>query len=92
MKTQILNSKGEPIVLTPQEVVRAQALQKKFRDEQLFNSLGFELNITTLTAMSKEKTNTPISQELVNLLEQIDNEWNLAERPAIKPRKNSRTK
>ena len=53
MKTQILNSKGEPIVLTPQEVVRAQALQKKFRDEQLFNSLGFELNITTLTAISK---------------------------------------
>ncbi len=40
----------------------------------------------------KTKTNEPITQELVDLLEQIDNDWKQAERPAIKPRKNSRTK
>ena len=34
--------------------------------------------------MNKEKTNTPIPQELVNLLEQIDNEWKQAERPVTK--------
>ena len=53
MKTQILNSKGEPIVLTPQELAHAAALQREFRAKELHNSLGFEINITTLTAISK---------------------------------------
>lgn len=53
MKSQILNSKGEPVILTPQELVRSQALQREFQSKELHNALGFELNITTLTAISK---------------------------------------
>jgi hypothetical protein len=53
MKTQIKGLNGEPIVLTPQELARANALQNKFRAEELHNALGFEINITTLTAISK---------------------------------------
>lgn len=53
MKTQILNSKGEPVVLTPQEIARCNALQREFKEKELHNALGFELNITTLTAISK---------------------------------------
>lgn len=53
MKTQILDASGKPVILTPQELIRAQALQNKFRTEELHNALGFELNITTLTAISK---------------------------------------
>lgn len=54
MKTQILDSvTGKPVLLTPQELVRAQALQNEFRAKELHNALGFELNITTLTAISK---------------------------------------
>ena len=52
MKTEILNSKGEPVVLTKQEEARAKILQAK-HGEEIRNSLGFELNITTLTAISK---------------------------------------
>ncbi|MBZ5673703.1 MAG: DUF2184 domain-containing protein [Acidobacteriia bacterium] len=53
MKTSVLDLKGNPIVLTPQEVARCNALQRKFRAEELHNALGFEINITTLTAISK---------------------------------------
>lgn len=45
--TQILNSKGEPIVLTAQEQNLAR------HNQQIVNSLGFEIDITTLTAISK---------------------------------------
>ena len=53
MKTQILGLDGKPIVLTPQELAHAAALQREFRAKELHNSLGFEINITTLTAISK---------------------------------------
>lgn len=52
MTTQILNAKGEPVRLTPQEISRAAMLQRKFAEE-IQNSLGYEINITTLTAISK---------------------------------------
>ena len=52
MKTQILNSKGEPILLNAQEQARAAVLQAKFNTE-LRNSLGYSIDITSLTAISK---------------------------------------
>lgn len=51
-KEQILNSKGEPIVLNRAEQARADSLQAQFGRE-IQNALGFEINITTLTAISK---------------------------------------
>lgn len=48
----ILNSKDEPIVLTPREQARVAVLQRQF-DRELRNSLGYEINITTLYAISK---------------------------------------
>lgn len=53
MKTSVLDSKGQPVVLTTQEVARCNALQAQFRRDELHNALGFEINITTLTAISK---------------------------------------
>lgn len=47
MKTQILNSKGEAIVLND-----AEAKQVK-RNQEIVNALGYEIDITTLTAISK---------------------------------------
>jgi hypothetical protein len=52
MKTQILNSKGEPVVLNQREAARAGALQLQY-DSQIKNSLGYDINITTLTTISK---------------------------------------
>jgi hypothetical protein len=52
MKTQILNSKGEPIVLNRQESARADVLQSQFNRE-IRNALGYEIDITSLTAISK---------------------------------------
>jgi Uncharacterized protein conserved in bacteria (DUF2184) len=52
MKTQVLNSKGEPILLNAQEQARATFLQAQFNNE-LKNALGYDINITTLTAISK---------------------------------------
>ena len=49
---QILNSKGQPIVLTPKEKFRADVLQAQF-DKELRNSLGYEINMTTLFSISK---------------------------------------
>lgn len=52
MQTQIMDSKGQPLLLTPQEQFRANVLQRKF-DTEIRNALGFEIDITTLTAISK---------------------------------------
>lgn len=52
LKTSVLNSKGEPIVLNDQEVARAFSLQAQYNRE-LRNSLGADIDITTLTAISK---------------------------------------
>lgn len=53
----ILNSKGEPIKLTPQELIRAQMLQNdpqlKLFNQEMRNSIGYEINITTLFSISK---------------------------------------
>lgn len=48
----ILNSQGEAIQLTPQESSLASRLQRKFNAE-VRNALGYDINITTLTAISK---------------------------------------
>ncbi len=45
---QILNSKGEPIVLTRREQLLAD------HNQQILNALGYEINVTTLTAISKK--------------------------------------
>lgn len=52
MKQVILNSSGEPIKLNRFEQSRADALQRQF-DAELKNALGFQVDITTLTAISK---------------------------------------
>lgn len=48
----ILNSKGQPVLLNAREQARADALQRQF-DSEVKNALGFEIDITTLTAISK---------------------------------------
>ena len=50
METQVLNSKGSPIILTDMEARGANHWQ------QIANSLGYEIDITTLTAISKSIT------------------------------------
>lgn len=52
MKQQILNSKGEPIKLNARESALASGLQRRY-DSELKNALGFEIDITTLTSISK---------------------------------------
>lgn len=52
METQILNSKGQPVILNSREAGRALMLQQKF-DAEIRNALGYDVNITTLTAISK---------------------------------------
>lgn len=49
---EVRNSKGEPVLLNEREFNGAQVLQEQY-DRQFKNSLGFELPITTLTAISK---------------------------------------
>jgi hypothetical protein len=49
---EVRNSKGEPILLNEREFALCQVLQEQ-ADRQFKNSLGFELPITTLTAISK---------------------------------------
>ena len=49
---EVRNSKGESMLLNEREFALTQALQEKY-DKEIRNSLGFELNITTLTAISK---------------------------------------
>lgn len=51
-RQQILNAKGEPVVLNQREQAMATALQNKFNTE-LRNALGFEINITSLTTILK---------------------------------------
>lgn len=50
---KILNSRGEPITLTPQEKYHADYMQRKIND-RFGNSLGYEVSITTLTTISKK--------------------------------------
>lgn len=50
---RILNSAGEPIKLTPQEAHLADYLQKKI-NAKFKNSLGYEVNVTTLTTIMKK--------------------------------------
>lgn len=45
---EILNSKGQPIVLNDHELYQAEKCQR-----EIFNSLGYEIPITTLTGISK---------------------------------------
>lgn len=52
---KILNSKGEPIRLTRQEQHLADYLQRQM-NEKFSNSLGYEVNITTLTTIMKKIT------------------------------------
>jgi hypothetical protein len=49
----ILNSKGEPIRLTPAEQYHADYMQRKV-NRRFGNSLGYEINITTLTTIVKK--------------------------------------
>lgn len=51
----ITNSKGEPIVLTPAEKYHADYMQRMVND-RFSNSLGYEINITTLSTISKKIT------------------------------------
>lgn len=51
----ILNSKGEPIRLTKQEAHLAEYMQRQI-NEKFANSLGYEVNITTLTTIMKKIT------------------------------------
>ncbi len=50
---EVRNSKNEPIVLNEREYALCQSLQAQY-DSTLKNSLGFDLNITTMTAISKK--------------------------------------
>jgi hypothetical protein len=50
LETKILNSKGEKIVLNELEARIA------FRNQKIINELGFEIDITTLTAITKKVT------------------------------------
>lgn len=52
LKTNVLDTAGKPIFLNSQEASRALALQNQF-DRELKNSLGYDISITTLTAISK---------------------------------------
>lgn len=47
MRQQILNSKGEPIILTEREQKMADF------NQQICNNLGYEVDVTTLTSISK---------------------------------------
>lgn len=49
----ILNSKGQPIVLNEQEQYHADWMQRQLND-RFKNSLGYEVNITTLTTIMKK--------------------------------------
>lgn len=50
---KILNSKGDPLVLTVQEAHLAQYLQRQM-NAKFKNSLGYEVSITTLTTIMKK--------------------------------------
>lgn len=52
LKTNVLDSAGKPIELNAIEASMALRLQKKF-DSEFRNDMGFDLPITTLTAISK---------------------------------------
>lgn len=54
-RPKILNSRGEPIKLTAQEQHLAEHLQKEI-NEKFKNSLGYEVQITTLTTIMKKIT------------------------------------
>ena len=51
----ILNSRGEPVKLTAKEQFHADYVQRQL-NERHANSLGFEVNVTTLTTISKKIT------------------------------------
>lgn len=54
LQQQILNSKGTPIVLTAAELGIAEALQARLASNEYKNALGYEIPISTLTAISKQ--------------------------------------
>ena len=62
MRTEILNSKGQPIRLTHQEQASARIMQAKFDNEirpvmaERNNALGAEIDMTTLTQLLKSIT------------------------------------
>lgn len=54
---KLLNSKGQPVVLNEAEIYHAQYMQRMVNERfypQLKNSLGYEINITTLSTISKQ--------------------------------------
>lgn len=51
----ILNSKGQPIVLNAREKFHADWMQRQI-NEKFGNSLGYEVNVTTLTTIMKKIT------------------------------------
>lgn len=52
---EVRNSLGKPIILTDREYAVAKGLERR-HGQDIRNSLGFELNITTLTAIMKRIT------------------------------------
>lgn len=63
MKYQVLNSKGEPVKLTPQEKFHAKQLQNAYDSMkpglpgyQKQNALGYEIDMTSLTQLIKSVT------------------------------------
>lgn len=52
MQTQIKGHDGKPVILNAREAARAAMLQTQF-DSQIRNALGYDINITSLTAISK---------------------------------------
>lgn len=55
IRPTILNSQGKPIILNEKEKAVCDVLQKKF-DKEYKNSLGYEIDITTLTTIMKKVT------------------------------------
>lgn len=63
MRFEVLNSKGEPVKLTPQEAYNARQLQRQydamkpgFPGYEKHNALGYEIDITSLTQLIKSVT------------------------------------
>lgn len=55
LREVVYDSNNKPMILTRAEQVRANIIQKKW-DEEIKNSLGFDISITTLTTVVKKVT------------------------------------
>jgi hypothetical protein len=77
LKTSVIGSDGKPIELNDQEAARAMRLQLQFNKEHR-NDMGFDLPITTLTAISKsivEQTFYTVPPALYMPLRVGENAW-----------------